>query len=69
MRSNIGFGIYHEDINTMRGAVCPGGSSAAAVAARNAGTAGCNLNKEFFNLYRLRFLGHRIEAYAAMAAV
>jgi hypothetical protein len=46
LRSNIGFGIYHEDINTMRGAVCSGANTAAAIAARNAGTAGCGLNKE-----------------------
>jgi hypothetical protein len=49
LRSNIGFGIYHEDINTLRGTVCPGGTSAAAVLARQTGAAGCNLNKEFFN--------------------
>jgi hypothetical protein len=49
LRSNIGFGIYHEDINTLNGTVCPGGSSAAARLARTAGTAGCNLNKEFIN--------------------
>ena len=49
LRSNIGFGIYHEDINTLRGTVCNGGGSAAARTARQAGTAGCNLNKEFIN--------------------
>jgi len=49
LHSNIGFGIYHEDINMLNGAVCNGGGSAAARTARTAGTAGCNLNKEFFN--------------------
>ncbi len=49
LRSNIGIGFHHEDINTLRGAVCSGGSSAAQVAARNAGTAGCGLNKELIN--------------------
>ena len=49
LRSNIGVGIYHEDINGLNGAVCTGGSSAAATAARAAGTAGCNLNKELVN--------------------
>jgi hypothetical protein len=37
-------GIHHEDINTMRGAVCNGGPAGAA--ARRAGTAGCGLNEE-----------------------
>jgi len=51
LRSNVGFGIYHEDINGMRGVVCPfiAGTSAAAITARTArqaGTAGCGLNKE-----------------------
>jgi hypothetical protein len=46
LRSNIGIGIYHEDINTLRGAVCSGGNSTAQVTARQAGTAGCGLNKE-----------------------
>jgi hypothetical protein len=49
LHSNIGWGIYHEDINTLNGVVCNGGGSAAAQAARRAGTAGCNLNKEFAN--------------------
>jgi hypothetical protein len=49
LRSNIGFGIYHEDINTLNGTVCSGGSSAAARTARQTGAAGCNLNKEFIN--------------------
>jgi hypothetical protein len=46
VRSNIGAGVYHEDINGLNGAVCNGGSSAAAKAARAAGAAGCGLNKE-----------------------
>jgi len=44
LRTNIGVGIHHEDINTMRGVVCSGAPAAAA--ARRAGTAGCNLNEE-----------------------
>ncbi len=48
-RSNIGVGIYHEDINLLRGAVCTQSQSAAAKATRNAGTAGCSLNKELIN--------------------
>jgi len=46
LRSNIGVGILHEDVNTMRGAVCAGGSSAAAINARQTGAAGCNTNTE-----------------------
>jgi hypothetical protein len=46
LRSNLGVGIYHEDINTLRGVVCSGASSAAAIAARNTGAGGCGLNKE-----------------------
>ncbi len=49
LRSNIGLGFFHQDVNTLRGAVCSGGSSAAQVAARNAGTAGCGLAKELIN--------------------
>ena len=48
-RSNIGVGIYHEDINTLRGVVCSGSNSAAARTARNTGAAGCGLNKELLN--------------------
>jgi len=46
LRSNFGFGIYHEDINTLNGVVCAGGASAAQTTARNTGAAGCGLNKE-----------------------
>jgi hypothetical protein len=46
LRSNIGVGLHHEDINTMRGAVCSGGTTAAQRTARRVGTAGCNLNEE-----------------------
>jgi hypothetical protein len=46
LRSNYGIGIYHADVNTMRGAVCAGGNSVAQRTARQAGTAGCGLNKE-----------------------
>jgi hypothetical protein len=46
IRSNIGVGIYHEDINGLNGLLCNGGSSVAAKTARQAGTAGCGMNKE-----------------------
>jgi hypothetical protein len=49
LRSNIGFGIYHEDINMLNGVVCSGSSSAAAAAARATGAGGCGLNKELIN--------------------
>jgi hypothetical protein len=44
LRSNIGVGIHHEDINGMNGAVCRDGAANAAT--RRAGTAGCGLNEE-----------------------
>jgi hypothetical protein len=46
LRSNIGVGVNHEDINTMRGVVCSGGTTAAQRTARRVGTAGCGLNEE-----------------------
>ena len=47
LRSNIGIGIYHEDINTLRGVVCggPGGPGTA----KATGAGGCGLNKELVN--------------------
>jgi hypothetical protein len=45
LRSNVGLGVYQEDINSLNGAVC----SVNATAARAAGTAGCGLNKRLVN--------------------
>jgi hypothetical protein len=50
LHSNIGMGIYHEDINGLSGAVCPvGPSGSAAATARVTGAAGCGLNKTLVN--------------------
>lgn len=47
--SNFGVGIFHQDLNTLRGVVCSGASTPAARSARSAGTAGCGLNRELTN--------------------
>jgi len=44
LRSNIGVGVLHEDINGLRGAVCAYGPANAV--ARRTGAGGCNLNEE-----------------------
>jgi hypothetical protein len=41
IRSNIGFGLSHQDVNGLNGVVCPFGS-----AGRLTGAGGCNLNEE-----------------------
>ncbi len=51
IRSNIGIGIYHEDINGLNGVVCNGQcrNSRGGKCCKAAGTAGCGLNKELVN--------------------